>query len=203
MAFIESPRFPEFISCWAIGGRGFKTNVVETYGGDEYRTASWSQARGEWDIQNAFISRNNNNSTYNQSAIIAFFQVCYGQLYAFRFKDFTDYTESMNNGSGVFTLLTSTTFQMYKRYSYGGLTRDQIIQKPLTPTVLVAGGVSPVVDYTTGIVTVASGTPMSWTGSFDIPCRFNEDLPRLGPDEGTGALFNWQSLKIIEVRDIV
>jgi len=200
--FIESPRFPEFIAYWAVGGRGFKTNVIETYGGDETRTAAWSQARGEWEISNAFMSQNVPNAAFNQSALVAFFNVCYGQLFAFRFKDFRDYTESMNNGSGVFTMLTSTTFQMYKRYSYGGLTRDQIIQKPLSPTVAVTGGASPVVDYTTGIVTVASGTPTSWTGSFDIPCRFADDMPKLGPDESTGALLNWQQLKIIEVRDI-
>src|SRR5262249_4394891 len=82
--FIESPRFPDFVSVWAQGGRGFKTTVVETYGGDEYRNAAWTFARGEWQIQNAWLSARPNNSTYNWQATRNMFMAARGQLYAFR-----------------------------------------------------------------------------------------------------------------------
>ncbi len=199
--FIESPRFPDEIAAWATGGRAFKTDIVETYGGDEFRNAAWSQARGEWTVQNAFRSANQANTTHNQYVLMEFFKSCMGQLYAFRFWDRWDYTDSQNNGSGVFHMLTPTTFQMYKRYAISPNTYDQIVQKPVVGTVVVTGGSGPTVDYTTGIVTVSSGTPTSWTGQFDVPCRFNADLPDLGLEESTGALLLWQQLKIMEVRN--
>lgn len=202
MAFIETPRFPDEVAFWAIGGRGFKTTVVETYGGDEYRNAAWSQMRGQWEVQNAFRTLNQWDNSHNISAYLSFFRVCMGQLYGFRFKDFQDYTDSMNGGSGIFVGIDSTHFQLYKKYTQGSITFNQIVQKPVSATVVVTGGASPTVDYTTGIVTVASGTPTSWTGQYDVPCRFADDNPRLGVDESTGALYNWQQLKVIEIRDI-
>jgi hypothetical protein len=33
-----------------------------------------------------------------------------------------------------------------------------------------------------------------------VPVRFAEDLPRFGLDS-TGAYFNWQSLRVIEIRN--
>ena len=198
--FIESPRFPDECAYWATGGRGWRTIVTETYGGDEYRNASWAQRRGEYEIANAMRTQSLTDNTRNQADILAFHAVCMGQLKAFRFKDYRDYTAAMNHGSGIFVMLTATTFQMYKRYNFGSLTIDQIIQKPVSATVTVNGGSGPIVDYTTGIVSMVSGTPTSWTGEFDIPCRFNSDLPNMGPlDDGT--LLNWQQLKVIEVRN--
>jgi uncharacterized protein (TIGR02217 family) len=128
------------------------------------------------------------------------FMAARGQLYAFRLKDFTDFQVTATDGSGVFVQLTSTTFQMYRRYSVSPLTYDQIIQKPVSGTVTVTGGVSPVVDYTTGIVTVASGTPTSWVGQYDIPVRFGGDMPKRGPTS-EGALLSWEGVMLIEVRN--
>jgi uncharacterized protein (TIGR02217 family) len=196
--FIETPRFPEFVSAWAIGGRGFKTSIVETDGGNEYRNAQWSLARGTWQVQNAWMSANPQNNVFNWKATRNMFMVARGRLNAFRFKDPLDYSDE---GAGVFVQLTPTTFQMYKNYAIAPLSYAQIIQKPVVGTVVVTGGVSPVVDYTTGIVTVSSGTPGSWTGQFDVPVRFDDDMPANGLDESTGALMNWQTLKLVEVRN--
>ena len=198
--FVETPRFPDSCAYWAQGGRGFKTTVVETYGGDEYRNAAWSQQRGEWNIADAFRSENP-NSSYNIASVLQFFRAVRGQLYAFRFKDFTDFQHNDGGGTGgVFVMLTSTTFQMYKQYALSPLTFNQIIQKPVSGTVTVNGGSGPIVDYTTGIVSVVSGTPTSWTGEFDIPVRFADDVPGILPDT-SGALWDWQSLKLIEIRN--
>jgi len=196
MAFLETPRFPDEIAAWAIGGRGFSTVIVETFGGNEYRTSAWSQARGEWDISNA-LREVNPAATYSYKVLRDFFMIARGRFNAFRFKDFKDYKD---DGGGVFVGLTPTTFQMYKTYTVGALTYSQIIQKPRSSTAVVTGGVTPSVNYTTGIVTVASGTPTAWTGEFDVPCRFNEDMPTAGLD-GSGAFYAWSQLKLVEVRN--
>ena len=198
MSFLETPRFPDDLAAWATGGRGFKTTVVETYGGDEYRNAAWTQRKGEWEITNAWRNNNPAFPAYSVPNLVDFLNVSMGQLGGFRLKDFKDYTDG---GGGIFVLLTATTFQMYKRYTKGALTYDAIIKKPVSATVVVTGGSAPVVDYTTGIVTVSSGTPTSWTGQYDVPVRFAEDIPNVGLDESSGALNNWQSLKLIELRN--
>jgi len=203
--FIESPFFPYVVSAWAVGGRGYKTTVVETYGGNEYRTAAWSQARGEWDVSDAFTSTNP-NSVNAYTLVRNMARVCMGQLYAFRFRDPMDYTDE---GAGIFIAIDSTHFQMYKQYSYSPLTDNQIIQKPepvnsLSPGyggIVISGGGSYSLDYTTGIVHKTGGAdPTAWTGQFHVPCRFAQDVPRMGYDQ-SGALMDWQELKIIEVRN--
>lgn len=199
MGFLESPRFPDEIAYWAIGGRGFQTTVIETYGGDEYRNAAWQIARGEWDFSDAFrMADSDHMASLAQKLLRNFFLVSYGQLNAFRFKDFADYTDE---GQGYFVGLTATTFQMWKHYISGALSYDQPIYKPVSATVVVTGGSAPSVDYTTGIVTVSSGTPTSWVGQFDKPVRFGGDMPKMGPDP-SGALYNWQGIKLIEVRNL-
>jgi len=196
--FIETPRFPVEISAWAKGGRAFKTNVIETYGGNEYREATWVFARGQWDVQEAFRTSNPSNA-YAVQAFISFFNACMGQLYGFRFKDWKDYQADAT--TGFFQMIDSTHFQMYKKYAISPLEYDQIIQKPVSSTVTVTGGTGATVDYTTGIVTVSSGTPTAWAGEFDIPCRFADDMPMMGFDNSTGALYSWESLKLIEIRN--
>lgn len=200
--FIETPRFPDDVACWATGGRGFKTTIIETYGGDEYRNAAWSQMRGQWEVQNAFRSLNAWDSANNIQQYLSFFRACMGQLYGFRFKDFQDYTASMNGGSGTLQNVGTNLWQLYKTYTVGGITFNQIVQKPVSGSVTVTGGTFSSLDTTTGIVTMTSGTPTSWVGSYDVPCRFADDTPDIGRDESSGALFNWQQLKIIEIRDI-
>lgn len=198
-SFVETPRFPEWISFWARGGRGWKPTITETYGGQEYRNNPWAQMRGEWYWDNqdaAAFSQNPSLASLSYSALRNLFAVSQGTA-AFRFKDFRDFKD---DAGGIFVMLTATTFQMYKHYAVSPLSYNQIIQKPVTGSVTVNGGASPVVDYTTGIVTVASGTPTSWVGEFDIPVRFNGDIPQVGPDS-SGAQINWSSLKLVEVRN--
>lgn len=190
-------RFPDWIAYWMEGGRGFQTILTDTYGGQEYRNAAWSQARGEYDVRQEALLSLRSTSSYYFKPLRDLYRVSMGQFGGFRFKDYQDYSD---DGGGIFVMLTATTFQMYKHYAVGGNTYDQIVQKPVSATVVVTGGTTPVVDYTTGIVTVASGTPTSWTGQFDVPVRFGTDTPLIGP-ETTGAMYDWQSLKLIEIRN--
>jgi uncharacterized protein (TIGR02217 family) len=195
MATFSEALFPLEVSAWAVGGRAFKTTVVQTYGGDEYRNAAWAQTLGEWEIADAFRAINP-NSAHAMAALRNFLMAGMGQLYGFRFRDPQDYTDETH---GILKQIGATAnWQLYKRYSITSLTYDQIITKPVS-TISVTGGVVSSIDYTTGIVTMTSGTPTAWTGTFDIPARFAEDGPKIGLD-GTGAVFDWQALKIVELR---
>ena len=195
--FIETPTFPDDLAKWAMGGAAFKTNVVQTYGGNEYRTAAWTQSLAEFEFMNAWRSNREANTTYNWFALLELFNVCMGQLYAFRFRNWQDFTDSMAGGTGTVSMLTGTTWQMTKTYTLGSNTYVKTIYKPRADAVVV--GASGTIDTTTGIIT-SSGTPTGWTGSWDLPCRFADDVPKMGLDESSGALFNWQDLKLIEVR---
>ena len=202
--FLETPFLPYEISAWAVGGRGWKTTIVETYGGDESRNAAWDEARGEWDISEALRSTNA-NSAYNYVTLRNMHRITRGMLYGFRFRDPLDYTDQ---GGGIWTSLGGGAYQMYKRYTVTPLTEDQIIQKPepinaASPSyagIVVVGNTGGTLNYNTGILTGGTGTPTSWTGQFHVPVRFAEDLPRFGLD-ATGAFFNWQGLKVIEIRN--
>src|SRR6266404_7316909 len=108
IAFLESPRFPDELAAWATGGRGFNTTVVQTYGGDEYRNAAWTQRLGRWDIANALRVANPAIATYNAAVLVDFLNVVLGRLGAFRFQDPRDHTDG---GAGVFVMITATTFQ--------------------------------------------------------------------------------------------
>lgn len=195
-SFIETPRFPDFIAFWARGGQGWKTTVTTTYGGDEYRNQPWAQSRGEWEISDAFASWNP-ASSYSIVTVRNFHLTVRGMLYAFRFKDYNDYKDE---GIGTFTMIDSTHFQVSKTYAISPLSYVRPIVKPISPIVVTGGTVSSI-DYTTGIVTMTSGTPTSWTGEFDCPVRFDTDLPQIGRDP-SGALNDWQSLKLIEVKNL-
>lgn len=199
--FVETPRFPDWIAFWSRGGRTFNTTVTRTYGGNEYRNAAWAVGLGEyvWDNSDAAaFSQNPALTAFSYTALRNLYSAALAQVYAFRFKDFRDYKD---DGAGIFVMIDSTHFQMAKRYSVSPLAYTQPIYKPVSGTVTVNGGASPTVDYTNGIVTVASGTPTSWVGEFDIPVRFASDVPQVGPDS-SGAQINWESLKIVEVRNL-
>jgi uncharacterized protein (TIGR02217 family) len=211
--FIETPRFPDELAAWAQGGRGFRTITVETYGGDEYRTAAWGRTRGEWDVANA-LRQTVPNAAYNWKALRNYFRACFGQLYAFRFKDFQDFTDDAAGVLGTTGLgVTATTaYQMFKNYTVSPLTQQDIIQKPVQGSIKIfINGVQQTtpgqysLDYTTGIVTFVSqptvGAALTWTGEYDVPVRFASDIPQMGLEE-SGSFLNWQDVRLMQVRNL-
>jgi len=80
-------------------------------------------------------------------------------------------------------------------------TEDRKIVKPVR-NISIAGGSGISVDYTTGIVTF-SGAPTSWSGEFDVPCRFDIDqLKGEIIDRSKGQLLiSYQSIPIVELRN--
>lgn len=213
MAFIETPRFPDDIAIWAVGGRGFQTIVTETYGANEYRNSAWSTALGVWDISEALRVPDWQRADYNQTTLLKYFRTTRGRLHGFRFKDFMDYQDKGDGilgttGVGVAATLA---YQMYKGYAMSPLSYLQIVNKPVGSTIKVYKNAvlqtittHYTIDTTTGIVTFLSqptvGQPITWTGEFDIPVRFAVDLPQMGMDP-SGSLVSWHGLKLQELRN--
>lgn len=200
MAFHESPRFPENIAYGAAGGPGFATDVVVTVSGRERRNGAWTYPRQRWDVSQGI------NAPADFAVLRAFFLAARGRLHGWRFKDWGDFQAS--HGDGVVTALTSTTFQMFKRYSSGAQSLDRIIYKPVAGTVEVR--VSAVVDGTatvdtaTGVITIASAPApgdVTWSGEFDVPMRFDTDelVGRLAARNPAGQLLHqWDAIPIVE-----
>lgn len=195
--FIESPPFPQPIALRSTGGPGWSTTIVAMNSGYEQRNQPWSQARHSYEV--AHVARRPEYFKLLQD----FFQIAQGQTHGFRVRDPRDYQVAA--GEGFFTMLTATTFQMVKRYTVGAQTIDRDIRKPASGTVTVTGGSGVSVNYTTGVVTVSSGTPTAWIGNFDVPCRFATDqmqgdiIDKHG-DSGE-FLIEWSSIALIEIRE--
>lgn len=192
MSFHDT-RLPTTISYRPIGGPKFRTDIGITDNDYEYRNQAQATALCKWEV--GYDAR----TKVEFDALLHFFGARRGRLYAFRFKDWSDFAAT--SAQGIFATLTSTTFQMYKQYTSTG-TYNRRIQKPVTGTVTVTGGTTPVVDYTTGIVTVASGTPTAWAGEFDTPVRFDTDEMdgNMLTRSGTLLMAGWTGIPIKEVR---
>lgn len=200
MAFYESPRFPERISFGATGGPGYLTDVVVVNSGNEFRNASWSQARAAYDVAHAARLPD----AYHE--LQAFFRAMRGRLHGFRFKDWSDFEATSTQGILVAADDESPSgqYQMYKRYTSGSQTEDRIIRKPVLNKCTVLGGGSYTIDTTTGLVRVNSGAaPTGWYGEFDVPCRFDIDQMRgtiIDKSPAHGLIMGWDSIPIVEIR---
>jgi len=195
MAFLDI-RFPPKISFDAVGGPGFSTTITSVDSGHEFSNRNWTLERSEYEVSHAA------RLPADWQPLVAFFRVVGGRANTWRFKDWLDFEATA--AEGVFTLVTATTFQMWKRYSFGASTYDRKITKPVSGSVTVTGGTNPVIATSTGIVTVDSGTPTAWAGQFDVHCRFDIDRMRhstIDRNPTKGLIVGWESIPIVEVRD--
>jgi uncharacterized protein (TIGR02217 family) len=206
MAFIESPRFPENISYGAVGGPEFKTEISVAISGREERNGAWAYPRHSWDVSQGI------NGAADYAALRAFFLIARGRQNSWRFKDWTDFQAAhTGNGKGVALGLTTTTFQLVKRYTSGSLTQDRLIRKPIAAGfelkdtgVTLTLTTDYTLDATTGIVTTTvprTAANLTWSGEFDTPMRFDTDkldgrvVSRNGQD---GLLTEWSAIPIVE-----
>ncbi len=198
MPFIEEPRFPEKVSGndgWR-GGPAYQTDTVTVESGREQRNQVWSYPRHEYDASHAA------RLSAQYVPLRDFFHITAGMANGFRVKDWFDY--QVTAAQGQWTLLTATTFQMVRVYTAGISTRTRLISKPVSGMITTTGGTLASIDYTTGIATMSSGTPSTWSGEFDVPCRFLVDQmsgrilhPSLG---GVDLIMDWDSIPITEIR---
>lgn len=119
-------------------------------------------------------------------AIEGLHEVTEGGAYGFLMEDPKDSTASYS--TGVVSAITSTTFQLKKRYTSVGSTRtkDRTITRPkATPfAVKISGSVESPSNYSlntaTGVLTIAaapSAANVTWEGAFYVPVHFaNDDI---------------------------
>lgn len=184
-------RFPPDISYGAAGGPGYNTDVVIMNSGNEVRNSNWDIPRCEFDASHGVKSQ------AQLDLLIAFFRIAQGMANGFRYKDWTDY-EAVGS-QGILTSLTSTTWQMYKRYTFESYTADRLISKPVNGTITLTGTGTYTINYETGVVTKTAGAdPTAWIGQFDVPCRF--DIDKMKATVDSFERYSWSSIPIIEIR---
>jgi uncharacterized protein (TIGR02217 family) len=200
MAFHEI-RFPDDIAFGARGGPEFNTSVVLTGGGFEQRNVNWQAARRRYDVGHGVKTQ------AQFQALLAFYLARAGRAHGFRFRDHADFLlpeQSIGEGDGA-----SLEFQLFKRYSSGGIDHDRALRKPVAGTVAFwldaspqAEGADFSVDAATGLVTFAvapaAGIDVRAVCEFDVPVRFDTDL--MAAENPVFEAMTWPGIELVELR---
>lgn len=202
--FIETPRFPDNISYGSSGGPGFKTFIFEGHTGIEQRSINWSRARGRWDVSYGVRDKS------DMDTLRAFFYQMRGRAVGFRYKDWGDYelgNENIGTGNGVQTVFNVTksygSTNTYVRRIFK-LVTGALVVRVNNVVVPIGSGTSQVaVNYNTGVLTFGSAAipgdtlPITVTGEFDVPVRFDTDVMAAAHD---GFLTeSWGSIPLVEL----
>jgi uncharacterized protein (TIGR02217 family) len=207
MSFYEI-QFPPDISGGASGGPMRVTDVVSLRSGYEEVNSIWQHSRRKWDASYGIKTAN------DLHAVIEFWEAMGGRANQFRWKDWADFKsvapgqtvsstdQTIGTGDG-----STVAFQLVKSYGVGLASYSRPIKKPVSGSVKVnvAGdlveGVGFTVDYTTGIVTLASapgsGVAVKVGFEFDVPVRFDTDFLSTQLELYHGGT---TSIPVIEVR---
>lgn len=180
-------RFPASLSFGSLGGPERLTDVVTLANGFEERNTPWAQSRRRYD---AGVSLRGLDDI---EALIAFFEARRGQLFGFRWKDWTDYKSGRSKAEpdyrdqviGVGDDVT-VEFPLLKTYRSGEQSYARHIRKPVLGSVRMGlsnnelqEGVHYEVDVTTGIVRFVEppnvGVQVTGGYEFDVPVRFDTD----------------------------
>lgn len=203
-------RFPATLSFGSVGGPERRTDVVTISNGYEERNSPWAHSRRRYDAGMGMRSLD------DIETLIAFFEARFGQLFGFRWKDWSDYRSSkpslditafdqaLETGDG-----TQTEFALQKTYQSGSYDYIRPISKPVAQTVRV--GVNGVelqettdyaVDLTRGVITFAqapaAGADVSAGFEFDVPVRFDTD--RIQTSIASFQAGEVPNVPIVEVR---
>jgi len=181
----DNVRFPLSISRGLSGGPERRTDVVMSASGHEERNARWADSRRSFNVGYGV------KSIDDLQTVISFFEERRGRLYAFRFKDYTDFKSCLptqmittadqviGTGDGV-----TRTFQLTKTY---GTARPwaRAIVAPVAGMVIVAVNGTPTsaftVDVSTGLLSFdddqipSAGAIITAGFEFDVPVRFDTD----------------------------
>lgn len=203
-------RFPANLSFGSVGGPERRTEVVTLANGFEERNTPWAHSRRRYDAGVGLRSLD------DVEALIAFFEARRGQLFGFRWKDWSDYKSALpskaveatdqviGHGDGE-TLI----FALVKTYRSGEQTYSRPIVKPVLGTVRVAIAGDPKVetleysvDTATGLVTFPTppdpGVVISAGFEFDVPVRFDAD--RIQTSVASFKAGDVPSVPVVELR---
>jgi uncharacterized protein (TIGR02217 family) len=202
-------RFPTALSVGSSGGPERRTEIVTLRNGFEERNAPWAHSRRRYDAGLGVRSLD------DLAEVVAFFEARHGQLYGFRWKDWTDFKscapsaapaatdQAIGMGDGAVKA-----FDLVKSYRSGAQSYVRPIRKPVEGTVKVAvsgvalAGGAFTVDAEAGRVFLAAapavGAPVTAGFEFDVPVRFDGD--RISTSLAGFAAGEIPSIPVIEVR---
>lgn len=203
-------RFPASLSFGSVGGPERRTDIVTLVNGFEERNTPWAHSRRRFDAGVGLRSLD------DIETLIAFFEARRGQMYGFRWKDWSDFKscrasavvgfddQQIGVGDG-----RETVFQLVKTYRSGGQSYARPIRKPVAGTVRVGveqdelrEGVDFEIDTTTGLVTLAhapaEGMRVVAGFEFDVPVRFDTD--RIQTSVASFQAGEVPSVPVLEVR---
>jgi uncharacterized protein (TIGR02217 family) len=178
--------------------------------GFEERNAPWAHSRRRYDAGLGLRSLD------DLAALVAFFEARRGQLYGFRWKDWSDFKSCSPSqsvtpfdqriGRGDDKIAT---FALSKRYSSGEGSYQRPVAKPVAGTVRVAVGGVPrkegvdwTLDTVAGTVTFEAqpepGAEITAGFEFDVPVRFDTD--RIQVSVASFRAGEAPSVPVVEVR---
>jgi len=187
MSFHDT-RLPERFSKGSLFGTGFKTKLVQLRAGVGRATQFWPNGRRRFQLERGVDSLDSLIELYE------FYLARQGAANTFRVKDWLDHA---TNSTGVtfrdsdpevsetdelLVQITSTTYQMVKRYTSGPTTQVRNLTHLVAGTVKISEDDSEIlsgfgVDLLTGVVTFNSAPSGVIKGGceYDVHCRFGED----------------------------
>lgn len=203
-------RFPANLSFGSSGGPERRTEIVSLANGFEERNTPWAASRHRYDAGLGLRSLD------DIETLIAFFEARQGELFAFRWKDWSDYKSSSASADLAFddqTIATGdgseTVFRLKKTYRSGSAEYVRDILKPVAGTVRVgiqgaeqAKGVDFAVDTTTGEIAFTTppevGSAITAGFEFDVPVRFDTD--RIMTSVASFQAGDAPAVPVVEVR---
>ena len=203
-------RFPASLSFGSVGGPERRTEIVSLANGFEERNSPWADSRRRYDAGVGMRSLD------DIETLIAFFEARHGQLFGFRWKDWTDFKSCAPSAEVSFLDQVIGTgdgetraFQLAKTYKSGVSGYRRRISKPTDGSVLVAVADDQLfetvhfsVDYETGFVTFEDapddGVEIRAGFEFDVPVRFDSD--RLEMSMQSFSAGEIPNVPVVEVR---
>lgn len=196
MAFFEDRLSPR-ITYGARGGPVWNTGVAKAESGFRQTNKKWLYPLHRYDVSECIRGDD------DFEEVRSFFYVVAGQFEGFRYKDWADFLVTRDRSS--ITAITGG-WQLNRRYAKGIRTFDRPIYKPVDGTIVVYDGsgtpMGVTVDPTTGRFT-SGGTPVTWSGEFDVPVAFTSDVMELelvSKNQDIGVLFSWPTVQLEEIR---
>ena len=209
MGFHEE-RFPASLSFGSVGGPERRTEVVTLANGFEERNTPWAFSRHRYDAGLGMRSLD------DVELLIAFFEARQGQLFGFRWKDWSDYKSGKaslepNFEDQVFAIGDGVTgeFPLSKTYFSGEASYVRPITKPVAGSVVVGiqgdalqEAIHFEVNTTTGMITFDhppdEGVEVTAGFEFDVPVRFDTD--RIQTSVASFQAGQVPNVPVVEVR---
>lgn len=146
--FVEA-RFPEGISYGSSGGPQFRTTVETRGNGQEKRVKEWPSPLWKFDARKGVV-----DETSYLELLGFFLAVAQGRFSGFRYKDPTDFQVTSQQ---LDTSIPSGVYLLRKTYTFGSLTFQRRITKPVTGTLALTVNSTPVTVFDAATVGVDGG----------------------------------------------